>query len=164
MANNNEKPGFRKITEVRNFLSGVNDRKNSKVYVRVEQINGFNYLCIWLDNNLDLDQIVGDQAYLDSINGFKKHYQLKMNEVEQNEFLMETVQDITATAVQMVSKATEDEGYDSRDLFSECRRWAEQFEKMWNEYVEQGVEDDHDYMLEVEEFAERKVKKYLGIQ
>ena len=58
----------------------------------------------------------------------------------------------------------QEDGYDSRELFSECRRWATEFEKMWNTYVEQGVEDDHDYMLEVEEFAEKKVNEYFDIE
>ena len=160
MAKYEEKEGFRNITEVRNFLYGTNNRKNSKVYLRVKEQDGHYYLTIWLDNKLTLDEVCGDQAYLDSINGFKEHYQFKMNKVEPNEFLMETVQDITATAVQMVSKLQD--GYDSRELFSECRRWAEEFEKMWDGYVKDGVEDDHDYMLEVEEFAEKKVNEYIG--
>lgn len=243
MANYEEKPGFKNITEVRNFLYGLNNRKHSKVYVQIDQHDGHNWLNIWCDNNYTPDEINGDQAYLDSINGFKKHYQMKMNKVEpdaeiyqkivaialpemvkadentnvkevfatldkwvkefteywgyeciacehpdkdfdtelkefaekklaeftgskptkqmseSNEFLMETVQDITATAVQMVSKLAN--GYDSRELFSECRLWGEEFEKMWNGYVEAGVEDDHDYMLEVEEFAEKKVNEYI---
>ena len=159
MAKYEEKEGFRNITEVRNFLYGTNNRKNSKVYLRVKEQDGHYYLTIWLDNKLTLDEVVGDQAYLDSINGFREFYQMKMNKVEPNEFLMETVQDITAVAVQMVSKLQD--GYDSRELFSECRRWAEEFEKMWDGYVKDGVEDDHDYMLEVEEFAEKKVNEYL---
>ena len=162
MAKNIEKDGFKNITEVRNFLYGLNNRKHSKVYVRVEQIDGYNYLAVWLDNDLSADEVAGGpnpQEYLNFINGFKKHYQMKINKVEPNDFLMETVQDITATAVSMVSKLQD--GYDSRELFSECRRWGEEFEKMWNGYVEQGVEDEHDYMLEVEEFAEQKVNEYL---
>lgn len=153
------KDGFKNITEVRNFLSGLNNRKNSKVYVNVEQHDGHNYICVWLDNNLDPDQIVGDQAYLDSINGFKKHYQLRMNKVEEDTFLMETVQDITTVVWDMVKDNPD--GTDSREVFSLCRSWAEEFEKYWNSLVEQGVEDDHDYMLEVEEFAEKKANEYL---
>ena len=154
-----EKQGFKNITEVRNFLHGLNNRKNSKVYVNIEQKDGYNYLCVWLDNNLSIDEVVGGQEYLNQVNGFKKHYQLQMNKVEQNEFLMETVQDITSVAVQMVDTLAD--GYDSRDLFSECRGWAEEFEKMWDGYIKDGVEDDHDYMLEVEEFAEKKVTEYI---
>ena len=159
MAKFENKEGFKNITEIRNFLYGTNNRKNSKVYLNIEQQDGYNYLCIWLDNKLDLDQIVGDQAYLDSINGFKKHYQLRMNKVEQNEFLMETVQDITTVVWDMVKDNPD--GTDSREVFSLCRSWAEEFEKYWNSLVEQGVEDDHDYMLEVEEFAEKKANEYL---
>ena len=159
MAKFENKEGFLNITEVRNCLYGTNNRKNSKVYLNIEQQDGYNYLCIWLDNKLDPDQIVGDQAYLDSINGFKKHYQLRMNKVEQNEFLMETVQDITTVVWDMVKD--DPDGTDSREVFSLCRSWAEEFEKYWNSLVEQGVEDDHDYMLEVEEFAEKKANEYL---
>lgn len=159
MAKFENKEGFLNITEVRNFLYGTNNRKNSKVYLNIEQQDGYNYLCIWLDNKLDPNQIVGDQAYLDSINGFKKHYQLRMNKVEQNEFLMETVQDITTVVWDMVKD--DPDGTDSREVFSLCRSWAEEFEKYWNSLVEQGVEDDHDYMLEVEEFAEKKANEYL---
>ena len=155
MANIPQKDGFVNITEVRNFLYGTNNRKNSKVYINIDQHDGFNYLNIWLDNNLTLDEICGDQKYLNSINGFKKHYQMKMNKVEEDSFLMETVQDITT----IVWDAVKDnpDGVDSREVFSECRRWAVEFEKIWQGYVEQGVEDDHDYMLEVEEFAEKKL-------
>ena len=244
MARYEEKPGFRNITEVRNFLYGTNNRKHSKVYLRIKEQDGHYYLTIWTDNNYTADEVTGGEEYLKEINGFKERYQLKMNKVEPdtetyqkivaialpriaeankdfnvpeafamlnkwveefskywayeciacehpdknfdtelkefvekkltaiclppkqepetNDFLLETLQDITAIAVDIVSKATEDEGYDSRDLFSECRRWAEEFEKIWDSYVKAGEEDDHDYMLEVEEFAERKINKYLG--
>ena len=158
MAKYEEKEGFKNITEVRNFLYGTNNRKHSKVYLNIEQIKGYNYLCIWLDNNYTEDEVAGGpnpQEYLAQINGFKKHYQLRMNKVEQNDFLMETVQDITT----IVWEAVKDnpEGVDSREVFSECRLWAKEFEKIWNGYVEQGVEDEHDYMLEVEEFTEKKL-------
>lgn len=165
----NKKNGFATITEVRNFLYGHNNTKHSKVYVRIEQVDGYNALCIYLDNNYKQEDVT-PVTDLNEINGFKKFYQLKVNkfepvpvaEPEYNEFLMETVQDITAVAVQIASE--QKDGYDSRELFSECRRWADEFEQMWNTYVEQGVEDEHDYMLEVEEFAEKKVNEYLDIE
>lgn len=159
MANIPQKDGFVNITEVRNFLYGTNNRKNSKVYINIDQHDGFNYLNIWLDNNLTLDEICGDQKYLDSINGFKKHYQLKVNRYEPDTFLMETVQDITTIVWGEVTKADNPSGTDSREVFSLCRSWAEEFEKIWDGYIEQGVEDDHDYMLEVEEFAMRKLNE-----
>ena len=159
MAKAPKKEGFLNITEVRNFLYGLINRKNSKVYTRIEQINGYNNLCVYLDNNYTKEEVAGGMEQLNAINGFKKHYQLKMNKVEPDCFFIEAVQDITAVAVYMCSKLVD--GYDSRELFSECRCWAEEFETMWNGYVEQGVEDEHDYMLEVEEFAEKKVADYL---
>ena len=242
---NSNKAGFANITEVRNFLYGHNNTKHSKVYVRIEQVDGYNALCIYLDNNLTQDEVT-PVTDLNEINGFHKFYQMKINKVEPdtetyqkilatalpeiaklnkdfdvkqvfamldkwvkefseywayeaiacehpekdfntelkefvekkvaeykksnylvaepeyNEFLMETVQDITAVAVQIASE--QEDGYDSRELFSECRGWAVEFEKMWNTYVEQGVEDEHDYMLEVEEFAEKKVNEYFDIE
>ncbi len=159
MAKFENKEGFKNITEVRNFLYGTNNRKNSKVYLNIDQHDGYNYLNIWLDNNYTLDEINGDQKYLDSINGFKKHYQLRMNKFEPDTFLMETVQDITTIVWGEVMKHDNPMGWDSREIFSTCRNWAVEFEKYWESLVEQGVEDDHDYMLEVEEFAMRKLNE-----
>ena len=155
-----EKQGFKNITEVRNFLHGLNNRKNSKVYVNIEQKDGYNYLCVWLDNNLSIDEVVGGQEYLNQVNGFKKHYQLQMNKVEQNEFLMETVQDITSMAWPEISEFHEKDGCDSREIFSMFRDWAEEFENWWN-----NLEDTepHDYMLDVEEFTDKKVAEYKEI-
>lgn len=82
---------------------------------------------------------------------------------EQDEFLAETIQDVTVTVWDEVRKSPkwETEGADSREVFSLCRNWAEEFEKYWNDLVAKGVEDEHDYMLEVEEFAVKKAKEYL---
>lgn len=82
---------------------------------------------------------------------------------EQDEFLAETIQDVTVTVWDEVRKSPkwETEGADSREVFSLCRTWAEEFEKYWNDLVAKGVEDEHDYMLEVEEFAVKKAKEYL---
>lgn len=77
----NKKEGFATITEVRNFLYGHNNTKNSKVYVRIEQVDGYNALCIYLDNNLTQDDVT-PVTDLDEINGFHKFYQLKINKFE----------------------------------------------------------------------------------
>lgn len=158
-----EKKGFKNITQVRNFLSGLNNRKNSKVYVNIDQHDGFNFLNIWLDNNLTNDEVVGGQEYLNQINGFKKYYQLQMNKVEENTFLMETVQDITSMAWPEIMAFNEEDGCDSREIFSMFRDWAKEFEAYWDNLVKEGVEDDHDYMLEVEEFTDKKVAEYKNI-
>ena len=150
--------GFLNITEIRNFLHGFNNTKHSKVYVRIEQINGYNNLCIYCDNNYTKDEVTS-ATDLEQLNGFKKRFQKQVNKVESNDFLMETVQDITTVVWDMVKD--DPDGTDSRVVFSLCRSWADEFEKYWISLVEQGVEDDHDYMLEVEEFAEKKANEYL---
>jgi len=71
------KEGFTPINEVRAFLSGLKDTKNSKVHLKVEQKDGYNYLCVYLDNKYT----EGESAVANDINGFRKWYQLKMNKV-----------------------------------------------------------------------------------
>lgn len=158
MAKFENEEDFKNITEVRNFIYGLTNHKNSKVYVRVEQINGYNNLCIYMDNNYSPEEVTS-VTDLEQLNGFKKCFQLCVNKVEEDTFLMETVQDITTVVWDMVKDNPD--GTDSREVFSLCRRWAEEFEEIWSGYVKDGVEDDHDYMLEVEEFAEKKANEYL---
>jgi hypothetical protein len=150
------KEGFKNITEVRNFLHGLNNRKYSKVYVNVKVVDGISYLCVWLDNNLTSKEINGDEAYLKSINGFKEHYQLKMNKVScEDESYTEAVQDITTIAWPEISAFHEEEGCDSREIFVMFRGWAKEFERLWAE-----MEEDKDYYEEVEKFTEKKVAEY----
>lgn len=77
-----------------------------------------------------------------------------------NELLIETIQDITTIVWEMVKDLPN--GADSREVFSMCRSWAEEFERYWDSLIAQGVEDDHDYMLDVEEFAEKKAEQYIN--
>lgn len=161
MAHYEEKEGFKNITEVRNFLYGTNNRKHSKVYLNIDQHNGYNYLNIWLDNNYTLDEINGDKDYLNKINGFKKHYKLRMNKVDYEDVsYTETVQDITSMAWPEILKFHEKEGCDSRSIFSMFRNWAREFEKNW--LLEQIACEypEHDYMTEVETFTNAKVAEY----
>lgn len=160
MAHYEEKEGFKNITEVRNFLYGTNNRKHSKVYLNVEQHDGHNYLCIWLDNNYTLNEITGDKDYLNKINGFKKHYELRMNKVDYEDVsYTETVQDITVIAWDSVSKLQD--GFDSRDLLTACREWAKEFEAYWLSEQIACEHPERDYMTEVEIFAEKKVTEYI---
>ena len=64
------------LYEVRRFLSGLKSTANSKVFLRVEDIDGYHHLCVYLDNTYPEDDIV-------DINGFRKWYQLKMNKIEE---------------------------------------------------------------------------------
>ena len=158
MAHYEEKEGFKNITEVRNFLYGTNNRKHSKVYLNVEQHDGHNYLCIWLDNNYTLDEINGDEKYLKAINGFKKHYELKMNKVDYEDVsYTETVQDITTIAWPEIMAFHEKDGCDSRDFFSMFRDWAREFEQYWNS---DQNDCERDYYEEVENFTDKKVAEY----
>jgi hypothetical protein len=67
--------GYTSLTDVRRFLSGLTDGKNSKVYLKVNQRKGHNYLDVYVDNNYP----DGEEA---KYNGFHHMYQLEMNEVE----------------------------------------------------------------------------------
>ena len=80
-ANTGKKEDSTPITEIRRFLSGLRNHKNSKPYLRVEQIDGYNYLCVYLDNSYTEDEVTS-VTDLSSLNGFKKFYQLKMNKVD----------------------------------------------------------------------------------
>ena len=72
--------GFTSINEVRAFLSGLKNTKNTKVFLRVEQEGGYNYLCIYLDNTYSEAEVTS-ATNLEALNGFKKWYQLKMNKI-----------------------------------------------------------------------------------
>ena len=75
------KDGYISINEIRNFLYGLKNTENSKVYLKVEQHeDGYNYLCVYLDNNYTRDKVTV-ATHLDEINGFRKWYQLKINKV-----------------------------------------------------------------------------------
>ena len=71
--------------------------------------------------------------------------------------IMETVQDITVVAWDAIKNEVNEGLVDSREFLSECRRWAEEFEKLWPKMEEKGL----DYMLEVEAFAEKKADEYI---
>lgn len=70
------KEGFTSINLIRDFLYGLKNTKNSKVFLRIEQKNGYNYLCVYLDNNYE-----DERGEL--FNGFRQWFQLEMNKVEE---------------------------------------------------------------------------------
>lgn len=77
--------------------------------------------------------------------------------MEKNTYI-EAVQDITLAAIFCIEKEIDDGLADGREFLSECRRWAEEFEKEWAEA--QAGDLPVDYMVMVEDFAEKKAKEY----
>ena len=67
-----EQEGYSSISDLRRFLSGLNDHKNSKVYLKVNQRNGHNYLDVYVENDLPEEH---------PLHGINQVYQYKMNEI-----------------------------------------------------------------------------------
>lgn len=67
-----EQEGYSSISDLRRILSGLKDHKDSKVYLKVNQRNGHNYLDVYVDNNLPQEH---------PLNGMHRLYQYKMNEI-----------------------------------------------------------------------------------
>lgn len=70
-----EQEGYSSITDVRRFLYGLKDGKNSKVYLKVNQRDGYNYLDVYVENDFPQDSAES------KFNGFHHSFQYKMNEV-----------------------------------------------------------------------------------
>ncbi len=70
-----EQEGYSSLTDVRRFLSGLKDGKNSKVYLKVNQRDGHNYLDVYVENDFPKDSAES------KFNGLHHTYQYKMNEV-----------------------------------------------------------------------------------
>lgn len=163
MAKKLEREGFIDLTIVKNFLAGFKHTKHSKVFLRIEQIDGYNYICVYLDNNYTSDEVTS-ATHLNEVNGFRKWFHIKINKVEQPETLMETVQDVTTIAWDMVkdNPLFEKEGIDSRMFFSLCRGWAKEFEEYFNSEQIDCKHPERNYYDEVEIFTEKKVNEWLS--
>ena len=70
--------GLTNIDDVQYFLKGLKNTPNSRVFVKVEQIEGYNYLCVYSYNTYPEDDIID----VNEINGLHKTYQLKLNQFE----------------------------------------------------------------------------------
>lgn len=70
-----EQEGYSSISDLRRFLSGLKDGKNSKVYLKVNQRNGHNYLDVYVENDFS------EECAESEFNGFRHSYQYKMNEI-----------------------------------------------------------------------------------
>lgn len=74
------------------------------------------------------------------------------------EKIIETIQDISIIAWNVIKNEVDEGLVDSREFLSKCREWAEEFERNWPE-----MEKREDYMLEVEAFAEKKAEEYIKV-
>lgn len=157
MAKKLEREGFIDLTIVKNFLAGFKHTKHSKVFLRIEQIDGYNYLCVYLDNNYTADEVT-NATRLNEVNGFRKWFHIKLNKAEVDEKLMHTAQEITVIAWPKMYGEDNPYDVDSMSVFDTIRGWAKEFEDWWNR------EDNCqlDYIEEVENFAEKKVNEWLS--
>lgn len=70
-----EQEGYSSLSDLNRFLCGLKDGKNSKVYLKVNQREGHNYLDVFVENDFP-------EGSAESIfNGFHHSYQYKMNEI-----------------------------------------------------------------------------------
>ena len=67
-----EQEGYTSIKDLRRVLSGLKDRKDSKVYLKVNQRDGYNYLDVYVETNLPQEH---------PLHGINHLYQYKMNEI-----------------------------------------------------------------------------------
>lgn len=67
-----EKEGYSSISDLNRFLDGLKDGKNSRVYVKVNQRDGHNYLDVYVENNLSKEH---------PLSGINHIYQYRMNEI-----------------------------------------------------------------------------------
>ena len=77
--------------------------------------------------------------------------------------LGEVIFDITSCATTMLHKEGHDLDIDSRDLYANIHKWAQEFEQA-HEFINFHYCDDDDYMTEVEEFAYAKLREYFGME
>ena len=74
------------------------------------------------------------------------------------ESLLETVQDVTLYAWKRLWFDDNKYKFDSRDLLGVIRDWIIEFQNWWDDLPEKN---NRSYLIEVEEFTEKKCKKFL---
>ena len=67
--------GYSSISDLNRFLDGLKDGKNSKVYLKVNQRDGYNYLDVFVEYDFP------EECAESKFNGFHHFYQYKMNEI-----------------------------------------------------------------------------------
>ena len=76
---------------------------------------------------------------------------------EKTMMLCECVYDLTTIAEYLINEHKLD--VDSRDVFWEVAKLAEEFDSKFND-----EDEDADYMSDIEEFGFKKLKEYFGIE
>lgn len=75
--------------------------------------------------------------------------------------ICESVQEITLTAWPMIYGETNPHDLDSREVLDVFRSWGEEFESWWINHPEEWI-CEHDYIAEVESFAQKKAAAWLS--
>lgn len=74
--------------------------------------------------------------------------------------ICESIQEVTLVAWPMIYGKNNDNDLDSREVLDLFRTWGEEFESWWINHDEEWI-CSHDYIAEVEHFAEQKAAAYL---
>lgn len=74
--------------------------------------------------------------------------------------ICESIQEVTLVAWPMIYGENNDNDLDSREVLDLFRTWGEEFESWWINHDEEWI-CSHDYISEVEHFAEQKAAAYL---
>lgn len=77
------------------------------------------------------------------------------------DLICESVQEVTLVAWPIIYGEDNKHDLDSRMVLSLCRGWGEEFENSWLSHSSEW-RDSHDYISEVESFAEKKALEYLS--
>lgn len=74
--------------------------------------------------------------------------------------ICESIQEVTLICWPMIYGENNDHDLDSREVLDLFRTWGEEFESWWINHPEEWI-CEHDYIAEVEHFAEQKAAAYL---
>lgn len=74
--------------------------------------------------------------------------------------ICESIQEVTLVCWPMIYGENNDHDLDSREILDLFRAWGEEFESWWINHDEEWI-CEHDYIAEVEHFAEQKATAYL---
>ena len=89
-------------------------------------------------------------------------YEKPVKRLDRDEALIcESIQNITLVAWPMIYGKNNPHDLNSAEVLETFRSWGEEFESWWINHPEEWI-CDHDYVEEVELFAEKKAKEYLS--
>lgn len=78
----------------------------------------------------------------------------------QTHLICETAQYMTLDVWPIIYGEDNKYDQDSRNVMETIREWAEEFENWWQSHDEDW-QDATDYLIELEEFGEKKAKEYV---